>query len=41
MRKVYLLALDEYNFWIRNWTEVMFVRQFKLRERKLALNTVL
>lgn len=39
MSKVYILALDKYNFWTRNWTEVVFVRQFKLHERKLALQT--
>ena len=37
MREVYTLAQDEYNFWVRIWIEVMFVRQFKLHERKLAL----
>lgn len=39
MREVYVLALDKHNFWTRNWTEVVFVRQFKLHERKLALQT--
>ena len=39
MREVYILALDKYNFWTRNWAEVVFVRQFKLHERKLALQT--
>ena len=39
MREVYSLALDKYNFWTRNWTEEVFVRQFKLHERKLALQT--
>lgn len=39
MSKVYILALDKYNFWTRNWTEVVFVRHCKLHERKLALQT--
>lgn len=29
-REVYILALEEYHFWLKNWTEVLFVRQFKL-----------
>lgn len=39
MREIYILALDKYNFCIRSWTEVVFVRQLKLHERKLAFQT--
>ena len=39
MQEVHILALGEYSFWISNWTEVMFERQLKLRERKLTLQT--